>query len=58
LVLRGLVGTLDGRKLIKGAVEGETGKAEEVGTALAEDLLSRGGDEILREIYEREIALP
>jgi hydroxymethylbilane synthase len=56
LVLRGLVGTLDGRKLIKGAVEGETGKAEEVGTALAEDLLSRGGDEILREIYERELA--
>jgi hydroxymethylbilane synthase len=56
LVLRGLVGTLDGRKLIKGAVEGKTGKAEEVGTALAEDLLSRGGDEILREIYERELA--
>ncbi len=56
LVLRGLVGTLDGRKLIKGAVEGEMGKAEELGMALAENLLSRGADEILREIYEKEIA--
>ncbi len=56
LALRGLVGTLDGRKLIKGALEGEKGKAEELGMALAEDLLSRGADEVLREIYEREIA--
>ena len=56
LVLKGLVGTLDGRKLIKGAIEGEMGRAEELGTALAENLLSRGADEILREIYEEEIA--
>jgi hydroxymethylbilane synthase len=56
LVLRGLVGSLDGRKLIKGAIEGEMGRAEELGMALAEDLLSRGADEILKEIYEREIA--
>jgi len=55
LVLRGLVGTLDGRKLIKGAIEGEMGKAEELGMALAENLLSRGADEILREIYEKGI---
>jgi hydroxymethylbilane synthase len=56
LVLKGLVGTLDGKKLIKGAIEGEMGKAEELGMALAEDLLSRGADEILRGIYEKEIA--
>jgi len=55
LVLRGLVGTLDGRKLIKGTIEGEMGKALGLGMALAENLLSRGADEILREIYEREI---
>jgi hydroxymethylbilane synthase len=55
LKLRGLVGTLDGRKLIKGEVEGEVGKAEELGMTLAENLLSRGADEILREIYGREI---
>jgi hydroxymethylbilane synthase len=56
LVLRGLVGTLDGRKLIKGTIEGEMGRAEELGMALAENLLSRGADEILRGIYEKEIA--
>lgn len=56
LALRGLVGSLDGRKLIKGMMEGEAGKALELGIALAEDLLSRGADEILREIYEGEIA--
>ncbi len=56
LILRGLVGSLDGRKLIKGTVEGEMGKAVELGIALAEDLLSRGANEILREIYEGEIA--
>jgi hydroxymethylbilane synthase len=56
LVLRGLVGSLDGRKLIKGMMEGEAGKALELGMALAENLLSRGANEILREIYEGEIA--
>ena len=55
LVLRGLVGSLDGRKLIKGMMEGEAGKALELGMALAENLLSRGADEILREIYEKGI---
>jgi hydroxymethylbilane synthase len=55
LKLRGLVGTLDGRKLIKGEVEGLVGKAEELGMTLAENLLSRGADEILREVYGREI---
>jgi len=52
LVLRGLVGSL----VIKGMMEGEAGKALELGMALAENLLSRGADEILREIYEGEIA--
>jgi hydroxymethylbilane synthase len=56
LVLRGLVGSLDGKKLIRGMVGGEGGKALELGIALAEDFLSRGADDILREIYEGEIA--
>lgn len=55
LVLRGLVGSLDGRKLIKDMMEAEAGKALELGNALAENLLSRGADEILREIYQGEI---
>jgi hydroxymethylbilane synthase len=56
LVLKGLVGSLDGRKLIKGMMEGEAGKALGLGISLAKDLLSQGADEILREIYEGEIA--
>ncbi|MFQ5841906.1 MAG: hydroxymethylbilane synthase [Thermodesulfobacteriota bacterium] len=55
LTLKGFVGDLDGRKLIKGEIEGEMGKAQELGMALAESLLSRGADEILRELYGREI---
>jgi hydroxymethylbilane synthase len=50
------VGDLDGRNLIKGGIEGEMGKAEELGTALAESLLSRGADEILRELYGKQTA--
>jgi hydroxymethylbilane synthase len=56
LTLKGLVGTLDGRKLIKGEIEGEMGKAEKLGMALAKSLLSRGANEILKEVYGREIA--
>jgi len=53
LMLKGLVGTLDGRKLIKGGIAGEIEKAEELGMALAESLLSQGANEILGEIYGR-----
>jgi hydroxymethylbilane synthase len=58
LTLKGFVGDLDGRKLVKGGIEGETGKVQELGMALAENLLSRGADEILREFYGKEIARP
>lgn len=56
LTLKGFVGDLDGRKLIKGGIEGEMGKAQELGMALAESLLSQGADEILKELYGKEIA--
>jgi len=56
LTLKGLVGTLDGRKLIKGEIVGEMGKAEKLGMALAKSLLSQGADEILKEVYGRDIA--
>ena len=58
LTLKGFVGDLDGRKLIKGGIEGEMGKAEELGMALAENLLSQGADKILKELYGKEIARP
>lgn len=55
LTLKGFVGDLDGRKSIKGEIEGEMGKAQELGMTLAENLLFRGADEILRELYGKEI---
>ena len=54
LRLRGFVGDLEGTKVIKGEIEGEMGKAEELGMGLAENLLLRGADEILREVYGKE----
>jgi len=56
LTLKGFVGDLDGRKLIKGGIDGEMGKAQEIGMALAESLLSGGADEILRGLYGKEIS--
>lgn len=47
LVLEGMVATLDGRKVIRGLAKGDVGEPEHVGTSLAEQLLDRGGREIL-----------
>ena len=51
IVLRGLVGRPDGTELVQGVIRGKTGDAEELGQALADDLLSRGAKQILAEIY-------
>jgi hydroxymethylbilane synthase len=48
LELRGLVASLDGRRVIEGVQAGAVEDAVPVGMALAEDLLDRGADEILR----------
>jgi hydroxymethylbilane synthase len=53
LHLEGLVGTTDGRRLIRHRVEGPTEKAESLGIQLAEILLNRGAKEILDEVYQR-----
>jgi hydroxymethylbilane synthase len=53
LTLQGLIATVDGARLIRGSEEGSIGQARKVGTALAERLLSQGGREILKEIYEK-----
>jgi hydroxymethylbilane synthase len=52
LLLRGLVGGMDGRVMIRDEVAGpvETGKT--LGEALAEKILSRGGGELLAEVAE------
>ena len=49
--LEGLVGRPDGSEVIRGRRSGSRDAAEEIGRALAEELLSRGADGILREVY-------
>jgi hydroxymethylbilane synthase len=51
LIIQGLVGSLDGKTLIKDSTEGKPEDAETLGTALAEKLLSQGAGEILAEVY-------
>lgn len=51
VLLRGLVGQVDGKNIIRGEIAGPPENAEELGTVLAEDLLSRGADKILKELY-------
>lgn len=51
IVLRGLVGRPDGRELVRGVISGRPEDAEELGEVLADDLLGRGADVILRELY-------
>ena len=53
LVLTGLVAGVDGRRVVKGKVEGPLEKNTELGVQLAEELLGRGAEEILREVYKK-----
>jgi len=53
LQVDGLVGTIDGAKLIRHRVEGPVEKAESLGVELAEILLGEGAKEILDEVYQR-----
>lgn len=56
LTLTGLVGSLDGRSVVKDRRAGPVAEAETLGTALAESLLAAGADTILQEI--RSAMLP
>ncbi|HHC72397.1 MAG TPA: hydroxymethylbilane synthase [Thiotrichales bacterium] len=47
ILLRGLVGSPDGRETVQGVISGRPGDGEELGRVLAEDLLSRGADRLL-----------
>ncbi len=49
--LRGIVGRPDGSQLITGEICGSVESPEKLGCALAEDLLSRGADRILEEVF-------
>ncbi|WP_445769396.1 hydroxymethylbilane synthase [Rheinheimera sp.] len=52
LWLRGLVGAVDGSEIIRHQVRGPVAQAEQLGTALAEYLLTQGADRILQAVYQ------
>ncbi len=45
-----MVASLDGKRMVRQAIQGETSAPEQAGQALAEALLAAGAEEILREI--------
>jgi len=49
--LRALVGRPDGSEMIRGEIRGPQSESETLGEQLADDLLSRGAAEILRDVY-------
>jgi len=51
LHLRGLVGTPDGSLLLHADITGHSSNAEELGQALAKQLLAKGAGDILAEVY-------
>jgi hydroxymethylbilane synthase len=51
LCLRGMLSDADGLTLLRGERWGTLDAPEQLGEALAEELLRRGGDAILRDIY-------
>jgi hydroxymethylbilane synthase len=53
ILLRGLLGSLDGKVMIKDEERGRCNDAELLGTTLAERILSRGGKAILDDVYEK-----
>lgn len=50
-----MVGSLDGKRLIRDFVKGSTDRAEDLGKELAQRLLEKGAEEILREVYQRDV---
>jgi hydroxymethylbilane synthase len=50
LRLNAMIGSLDGKRIVRGEITGETTHAEDLGIRLANDLLENGGREILEEI--------
>jgi len=48
--LDGLIGSLDGRRIVRGTISGSVEESESLAIGLARELLERGGREILAEI--------
>ena len=49
--LRGLVGSLDGKQILKAERKGSTDDPEGIGIELAGEILEMGADKILKEVY-------
>ncbi|MCP5077607.1 MAG: hydroxymethylbilane synthase [Psychromonas sp.] len=52
LFLRGLVGSVDGKQIIRKEITGKPEDAEQMGLSLAKQLLDSGAKEILAEVYK------
>ncbi|GAB0150262.1 hydroxymethylbilane synthase [Marichromatium gracile] len=52
LTLKGLVGTTDGKRILRAEASGPRAEAEAIGLRVAEDLLGQGAGEILAALYE------
>jgi hydroxymethylbilane synthase len=50
LILEGMIGTLDGKKVVREQIMGDITDPAEIGRQLAQILLNKGGKEILEEI--------
>ncbi|MEQ4532470.1 MAG: hydroxymethylbilane synthase [Mixta sp.] len=50
--LRGLVGSPDGKTMVRGERRGPRSQAEQLGISLADELLNNGAREILRDVYQ------
>ena len=54
LYLRGLVGAVDGSKIIRSEVSGTVEQGETLGEQLAQTLLEQGAESILKQVYENQ----
>lgn len=55
LAIEGMVASVDGKKIVRQRRSGRPEEAETLGLELAETVLSMGGDQILREIYDQNL---
>jgi hydroxymethylbilane synthase len=52
--LRGLVGATDGSEILTSEITGNSENAEQLGNTLAQQLLEKGADKILRQVYAEQ----
>ncbi len=53
IFLRGLVGAIDGSEILTSEVRGNLTDAAKLGQQLADELLAKGADKILRQVYQQ-----